>query len=194
MSKKNLIKASATLGAVVLGISTATAVASADTIYTVKEGDTLYSISQKFNHDGSLVNALASQNHLKDINMIHVGDKLLIKSNGQIKPATKQDVKNNQSQSKAPAQNNNNNNNSNSSNSNLSASDAAAKEWIAQRESGGSYTAQNGRYYGRYQLDMSYLNGDLSPENQDRVADQYVASRYGSWTAAQAHWMANGWY
>ncbi len=89
MSKKNLIKASATLGAVVLGISTATAVASADTIYTVKEGDTLYSISQKFNHDGSLVNALASQNHIKDINMIHVGDKLLIKSNVQIQPAMK---------------------------------------------------------------------------------------------------------
>lgn len=191
MSKKNFVKVSATLGAAVLGISAATAVANADTIYTVKEGDTLYSISQKFNNDGSLVNTLASQNHIKDINMIHVGDKLLIKSNGQIKPATKQDVKNNQNQSK-PAQQSNNTNSS--STSNLSASDQAAKEWIAQRESSGSYTAQNGRYYGRYQLDMSYLNGDLSPENQDRVADQYVASRYGSWTAAQAHWMANGWY
>lgn len=191
MSKKNFVKVSATLGAAVLGISAATAVANADTIYTVKEGDTLYSISQKYNNDGSLVNTLASQNHIKDINMIHVGDKLLIKSNGQIKPATKQDVKNNQNQSK-PAQQSNNTNSS--STSNLSASDQAAKEWIAQRESSGSYTAQNGRYYGRYQLDMSYLNGDLSPENQDRVADQYVASRYGSWTAAQAHWMANGWY
>lgn len=189
MSKKNFIKASATLGAAVLGISAATAVANADTIYTVKEGDTLYSISQKFNHDGSLVDTLASQNHIKDINMIHVGDKLLIKSNGQIKPATKQDVKTTQNQAKPAPQSN-----TTSSTSNLSASDQAAKEWIAQRESSGSYTAQNGRYYGRYQLDMSYLNGDLSPENQDRVADQYVASRYGSWTAAQAHWMANGWY
>lgn len=121
--------------------------------------------------------------------MIHVGDKLLIKSNGQIKPATKQDVKKNQNQAKPTNQSNNTN-----ANSSLSASDAAAKEWIAQRESSGSYTAQNGRYYGRYQLDLSYLGGDLSPENQDRVADQYVASRYGSWTAAQAHWMANGWY
>lgn len=189
MSKKNLIKVSATLGAAVLGISAATAVANADTIYTVKEGDTLYSISQKFNHDANLVNTLASQNHIKDINMIHVGDKLLIKSNGQIKPATKQDVKNNQNQAKPTNQSNNTN-----TNSGLSASDAAAKEWIAQRESSGSYTAQNGRYYGRYQLDLSYLGGDLSPENQDRVADQYVASRYGSWTVAQAHWMANGWY
>ncbi|MBX9078579.1 peptidase M23, partial [Enterococcus durans] len=24
--------------------------------------------------------------------------------------------------------------------------------------------------------------------------DQYVTSRYGSWDAAQAFWLANGWY
>ena len=77
---------------------------------------------------------------------------------------------------------------------NLSSSEAAAKEEIAQRESSGSYTAQNGQYYGRYQLAASYLNGDLSPENQEKVADNYVASRYGSWTAALAFWNANGWY
>ena len=44
---------------------------------------------------------------------------------------------------------------------------------------------QNGRYIGRYQLTDSYLNGDYSAENQERVADAYVAGRYGSWTAAQ---------
>ena len=44
----------------------------------------------------------------------------------------------------------------------MSAEDAA-KEWIAQKESSGSYTAQNGQYYGRYQLTITYLNGDLSP-------------------------------
>ena len=78
--------------------------------------------------------------------------------------------------------------------SNLGTSDAQAKEIIAQRESSGSYTAQNGQYYGRYQLTMSYLNGDLSAENQERVADSYVAGRYGSWSAALAFWNANGWY
>ncbi|MFV5784530.1 peptidoglycan-binding protein LysM, partial [Pediococcus acidilactici] len=31
-------------------------------------------------------------------------------------------------------------------------------------------------------------------ENQERVADAYVASRYGSWSAALAFWNANGWY
>ena len=45
--------------------------------------------------------------------------------------------------------------------SGLSAEDAEAKEWIAQKESNGSYTAQNGQYYGRYQLTITYLNGDL---------------------------------
>ena len=71
---------------------------------------------------------------------------------------------------------------------------SSAKEWIAQRESGGSYSATNGRYIGRYQLDSAYLNGDHSPANQERVAENYVAQRYGSWEAAQAFWMANGWY
>lgn len=71
---------------------------------------------------------------------------------------------------------------------------SSAKEWIAQKESGGSYTAQNGRYYGRYQLDSSYLGGDYSAANQERVADQYVANRYGSWEAAQQFWLTHGWY
>ena len=43
-------------------------------------------------------------------------------------------------------------------------------------------------------LDSSYLNGDYSAANQERVAEQYVTSRYGSWEAAKAFWEANGWY
>ena len=78
--------------------------------------------------------------------------------------------------------------------SNASGSEEAAKAWIAGRESGGSYSARNGQYIGKYQLSASYLNGDYSAANQERVADQYVASRYGSWQNAQAHWQANGWY
>ena len=78
--------------------------------------------------------------------------------------------------------------------SNVSGSEAAAKAWIAGRESGGSYTARNGQYVGKYQLSASYLNGDYSAANQERVADNYVKSRYGSWSAAQSFWQANGWY
>ena len=76
----------------------------------------------------------------------------------------------------------------------LSGGEQAAKEWIAQRESSGSYNARNGQYVGRYQLSASYLGGDYSPANQERVANNYVHNRYGSWTAAQAFWQAHGWY
>ena len=72
--------------------------------------------------------------------------------------------------------------------------DDAAKAWITSRESGGSYTASNGNYYGKYQLSKSYLNGDYSQANQDRVANQYVTSRYGSWSGAQSFWQSHGWY
>ncbi|WP_395319518.1 LysM peptidoglycan-binding domain-containing protein [Fructilactobacillus frigidiflavus] len=78
--------------------------------------------------------------------------------------------------------------------SSVTGSDAAAKDWIAGRESGGNYGASNGQYVGKYQLSSSYLNGDYSPANQEKVADNYVTSRYGSWSGAQAFWQANGWY
>ncbi|ARR37261.1 aggregation promoting factor [Lactobacillus delbrueckii] len=83
---------------------------------------------------------------------------------------------------------------STSSSTSSSSSEEAAKAWIASKESGGSYTASNGNYYGKYQLSLSYLNGDTSAANQEKVANSYVQSRYGSWTAAKAFWQANGWY
>ena len=78
--------------------------------------------------------------------------------------------------------------------STVSGDEAAAKACIANKESGGSYTAQNGQYYCKYQLSSSYLNGDYSAANQEQVADNYVANRYGSWTAAQQFWQSHGWY
>ena len=76
----------------------------------------------------------------------------------------------------------------------ISSSEQAAKNWIANRESGGSYTARNGQYVGKYQLSASYLHGDYSPANQERVADNYVKSRYGSWVNAKNFWLSHGWY
>lgn len=71
-----------------------------------------------------------------------------------------------------------------------------AKEWIAQRESGGDYDAvsPSGNYVGRYQLSKDKLNGDYSPQHQDEVADRYVKERYGSWSKAQEWWASHGWY
>lgn len=72
--------------------------------------------------------------------------------------------------------------------------EAEAKAWIAFKESTNNYNARNGKYIGKYQLTDTYLNGDFSPENQEHVADEYVASRYGSWVAAKEFWLQNGWY
>lgn len=72
--------------------------------------------------------------------------------------------------------------------------DLSAKDYIAQRESGGDYNAQNGQYYGKYQLQIDMLGGDLSPENQEETAERYVMERYGSWENAQEFWDSHGWY
>lgn len=185
-----------------LGVSATATAANADTIYTVQSGDTLSGISYKFAKDNSMVNDLAKKNNIQDINKIYVGQKLIIKSDGEIQEynaqnAANANVANNntqatQQQAAQPQQAQSQA--SQSYTSNVSGSEAAAKAWIAARESGGNYGATNGQYIGKYQLSASYLNGDYSAANQERVADQYVASRYGSWQNAQAHWQANGWY
>ncbi|VTY19244.1 LysM domain-containing protein [uncultured Streptococcus sp.] len=178
------------------------------TTYTVKEGDTLSEIAETYN---TTVEKLAENNHIENIHLIYVGQELVI--DGPVAPAVtpapstyKAPAAQNEAVSApvaattevapvasapaeavaptpaaAPA-------------STVSGSDAEAKEWIAQKESGGSYTATNGQYIGRYQLTASYLNGDYSAENQERVADAYVAGRYGSWSAAKNFWLNNGWY
>jgi hypothetical protein len=78
--------------------------------------------------------------------------------------------------------------------STVSGAEAAAKAWIANRESGGNYNARNGKYIGKYQLSAAYLGGNYSPANQEKVADNYVKSRYGSWVNAKNFWLSHGWY
>lgn len=169
----------------------APAVANADS-YTVKSGDTLSKIAVTYN---TTVEKLASTNQIANVDFITVGQILELDSEATAPAATTIETAAVEAApapatvAAAPAETT-----TTSYSSNLGTSDAQAKEIIAQRESSGNYTAQNGQYYGRYQLTMSYLNGDLSAENQERVADSYVAGRYGSWSAALAFWNANGWY
>lgn len=170
--------------------------------YTVQSGDTLSKISIKFAGDNSLVNSIAKDNNISNVDMIFEGENLTIDTDAkgnttvvpvqeQAAPAPVQEAPaqpaaapvQQAQQPAAPA-----------AEASAPASTSSAKEWIAQRESSGSYTATNGQYIGRYQLSASYLNGDYSAANQERVADQYVSSRYGSWEGAQAFWQANGWY
>lgn len=157
-------------------------VANADS-YTVKSGDTLSAIAKEKN---TTVDAIAKKNKISNVNLITVGQVLEIEDVNATNKTSEQATTSKTDTTQATT--------SVSASDGLSAEDAAAKEWIAQKESSGSYTAQNGQYYGRYQLSLSYLNGDLSPENQEKVANQYVVNRYGSWSAAKNFWLANGWY
>ena len=154
-------------------------VANADS-YTVKSGDTLSAIAKEKN---TTVDAIAK---ISNVNLITVGQVLEIEDVNATNKTSEQATTSKTDTTQATT--------SVSASDGLSAEDAAAKVWIAQKESSGSYTAQNGQYYGRYQLSLSYLNGDLSPENQEKVANQYVVNRYGSWSAAKNFWLANGWY
>lgn len=179
--------------------------AHADEAYTVQSGDTLSTISQKYVGDNSLINAIAESNSISDINLIYSGQQLTIPTEGSAQAAAEpqatvqeapvqaeqpvvQETVQTETQAAPVAET------QSATTETTATSTNAAKEWIAQKESSGSYTATNGRYIGRYQLDSSYLNGDYSAANQEKVAEQYVASRYGSWEAAKAFWEANGWY
>ena len=70
----------------------------------------------------------------------------------------------------------------------------AAAQQIIMAESSGNPYAQNGRFYGYFQLDVSYLHGDLSIANQERVFIQYCNSRYGSIENALAFRLSHNWY
>ncbi|AGY39093.1 MULTISPECIES: LysM peptidoglycan-binding domain-containing protein [Streptococcus] len=151
--------------------------------YTVKSGDTLSAIAKEKN---TTVDEIAKKNKISNVNLITVGQVLEIEDEKEATNTAEQATTSKVDTTQATT--------TGSASNGLSAEDAAAKEWIAQKESSGSYTAQNGQYYGRYQLTITYLNGDLSPENQEKVANQYVVNRYGSWSAAKNFWLTNGWY
>ena len=177
--------------------------------YTVKPGDTLSEIAETHN---TTVEKLAKLNNIKNVDLIFIDQVLVIDGEAPVAqtttteapvaeveetPAVAETVveettyeETYEAPASAPAAAES----YSAPAATVSGSEAEAKEWIAQKESGGSYTATNGRYIGRYQLTDSYLNGDYSVENQERVADAYVAGRYGSWTAAKNFWLNNGWY
>lgn len=166
---------------------------------TVQSGDTIWDYSQQ---TGVSIDTIESLNNIDATShLIHVGESLNIPDNlitnnsvsvqpnpqpvqvTNIQPSTQYQapVENTQpvqqvSQPVTQTQSN------------------SAKEWIANKESGGQYSARNGQYVGRYQLSNSYLNGDYSEANQERVADNYVINRYGSWENAKSFWLTNGWY
>lgn len=192
------------MGALALGLVATGTTANADTTIDsnhvqVEAGDTLFAIAQKHGTD---VDTLVRENHIANKHLIHVGDKLVVMPGVKNTDVNGQDTDNhvtNPVTTPTSDQQNTTTNNTpvaqtTSGVGSLSGSEQEAKDWIAARESNGSYTATNGRYYGKFQLDTSYLNGDLSPENQERVAEQYMLSRYGSWTAAKNFHVQNSYW
>lgn len=186
------------------------------TSYTIQYGDTLAVIAQA--SDVS-VDALVAINDIQNANLIFPGTKLSFtkdETTGEVNEVTVEDSASEEITTydvaeeevtettyeapaeetyvaeettyEAPA--------AKATASTTSYSSNSAKEIIAQRESGGSYTAYNpaGGYYGRYQLNPTLVAYGASPAEQEAAADKYVAERYGSWEAALAFWNANGWY
>lgn len=176
--------------------------------YTVKSGDTLSGIAEKY---GTTVDRLMQLNHLSS-DFLVVGEQIAtvgsqepaqtVQTQPQSTTTNSAQSAQNSSQTYTQAQDSQNSQNIQSAdqqtstcyNSSVSESEQAAKEWIAQRESHGSYSARNGQYVGKYQLSADKLNGDMTPANQERTADNYVKQRYGSWAQAKQAWLQNGWY
>lgn len=173
--------------------------------YTVKSGDTLSGIAEKY---GTTVDRLMQLNHLSS-DFLVVGEQIAtvgsqepaqtVQTQPQSTTTNSAQSAQNSSQTYTQAQNSQNVQSADQQtstyyNSSVSESEQAAKEWIAQRESHGSYSARNGQYVGKYQLSADKLNGDMTPANQERTADNYVKQRYGSWAQAKQAWLQNGWY
>ena len=92
LSKKVAKITAAITGAVALGTVATATTANADSIYTVQAGDTLSGISYKLGHDLTFVDTLANNNNIADKNLIYVGQQLVIKDDGEVAPATQEEV------------------------------------------------------------------------------------------------------
>ena len=186
--------------------------------YTVTSGDTLFSISKAAGVD---LEVLAQVNSIQNIHLIFPGqsidfkysettgkvDEVVLEEKTYEVPETAQveevvqepvqEVVQEPVQEQPQVQNNTQGQSPHAtynSNPTTSGAEYDAKEWIAQRESNGSYTAVNGQYWGRYQLNPTLVEHGAGPAAQEAAADRYVADRYGSWVQAKQFWQANGWY
>ncbi|MFC6275536.1 LysM peptidoglycan-binding domain-containing protein [Levilactobacillus tangyuanensis] len=201
--KKVLVSTLGTAAVLGAGLFASTTSANADVRVSVKSGDTVAKIANQYN---SSISAIESANSMKNVNLIYVGESLVVPSSASSTASTTTTATQSTTPSQSPQTTSNYSSNNTSANystqstgttssaSTTSSNSSSAKAWIANKESGGSYSARNGQYVGKYQLSASYLNGDYSAANQEKVANSYVSSRYGSWAAAKSFWQANGWY
>lgn len=188
------------------GLLLAGASASANSVYTVKQGDTLSAIA--LNNGTTIQDILNLNQSITNPNVISVGEQITLPG-GQTVQQTQQTTQVVQTQTQQVAQQpvqqvatqqtsaTQTQSQTQATTNNVASSGSvlgSAAEQIAQAESGGDYNARNGQYIGKYQLSASYLNGDYSPANQDRVFQQYCNQRYGSVENALAFRQSHGWY
>lgn len=152
-----------TAGATLLALGGGQVTAHADTVVDanhvqVESGDTLSKIAQEHN---TTVDQLAKNNNISDVNMIHVGDTLTLSGGAQVEVPQTNTVNtgavqqatqntaytggNGQGQSQGAQASTTGANAGSSAGYTSSLDGNAAANAIAQAESGGSYTAQNGR-------------------------------------------------
>ncbi|MCM0599837.1 aggregation-promoting factor [Periweissella fabalis] len=160
-------------------------------IATIHWGDTLSALAATYH---TTVAQLATINHISNPDMIYAGNQLIIPKTTTDETVSLHNQAQAPMQSVKPVSTNSGNTSNTSIVPTLNPAEHAARDYIVTHESHGSYTARNGKYIGKYQLDQSYLNGDFSPANQERVAQTYVTQRYGSWTNAMTHWQTHHWY
>ena len=128
--------------------------------YTVKPGDTLSEIAETYN---TTVEKLAKLNNIKNVDLIFIDQVLVIDGAAPVAqtttteapvaeveetPAVAETVveETYEAPASAPAAAESYSAPAPAPAATVSGSEAEAKEWIAQKESGGSYTATNGRY------------------------------------------------
>ena len=75
VSKKKLAKLTASVGAIVFGVAATQAVVNADTVYTVKSGDSLSAIAARY---GMSYETLARLNNISDPNRIVAGQRIVL--------------------------------------------------------------------------------------------------------------------
>lgn len=202
------------LGAGLLSFGMA-GVASADEVYTVIQGDTVSSISQKFN---TTVEKIDEANNLINVDMIYVGQKLTIPTANEITNATtfvtpqKETVETTPVKQIQTDKNQPNNHdmgcnvkpqktqypqssNGESVKQRFLAAGGTEALWnnIVMPESGGDPNAisPNG-YRGLGQTKESWANGSVEQQTKGMV--DYCNRRYGGISQAITFRQANGWY
>ncbi|XIF20555.1 MAG: LysM domain-containing protein [Acetilactobacillus jinshanensis] len=141
----------------------------------VHTGDTISSIAHKYHVSES---SLMAKNHLTGGATLRNGQTITLPDN-DLDSSSQGSLDNQDTQDTSKK---------------LPKNEQAAKDWIAFHESRGEYDANNGHYYGKFQLDPSLLHGDYSKANQEKTADNYVHNRYGDWIHAKRFWEAHNWY